>query len=141
MSLKKVMYTTKVTVTGGRDGQAVSEDGHLKLKLGKPKELGGEGGATNPEQLFGAGYAACFLSALKLNADKKKIALSQDASITAEVSLGLQGEGLGLAVILNVKLPGMNKAEAEQLVDLAHKTCPYSNATRGNIDVKLEVTT
>lgn len=142
MALSKVMYTTKVTVTGGRDGEAASEDGHLKVKLGMPKELGGMGGeATNPEQLFAAGYAACFLSALKLVAGKKKVALSHDASITAEVSLGQAGEGLGLAVTLNIRLPGMDRNEAKELVEAAHNTCPYFKATRNNIDVALAVMT
>ena len=142
MALSKIMYTTKVTVTGGRDGEAVSQDGHLNVKLGMPQELGGKGGeVTNPEQLFGAGYAACFLSALNLVAGKKKVSLGPDAAITADVSLGQAGEGLGLAVTLEIRLPGMDKAQAEELVELAHKTCPYSNATRGNIDVTLVVKT
>ena len=142
MALSKVLYTTSVTVTGGRDGQAVSDDGNLNVRMGMPKELGGPGGAvTNPEQLFAAGYAACFLSALKLVGSKKKIAFAKEPSITAQVSLGSLGEGLGLAVTLNVNLPGMDKTQADELVALAHKTCPYSNATRNNIDVTLAVTT
>ena len=142
MSLAKVLYATRVTVTGGRDGEAVSEDGHLKVKLGMPKEMGGAGGdATNPEQLFAAGFAACFLSAMKLIANKKKRAISDNPSITAEVAIGPVGDGLALGVTLNVKLPGMNDAQAHELVELAHKMCPYSNATRNNIDVKLNVST
>lgn len=142
MALSKIMYSTTVTVTGGRDGEAVSGDGNLKVKLGMPKEMGGAGGAaTNPEQLFAAGYAACFLSAMKMLAGKKKIAISPNPSIVAAVDLGATGEKLGLQVALTVKLPGMDKAEAEKLVELAHQTCPYSNATRGNIDVKLTVQT
>lgn len=140
MALDKVMYSTTVTVKGGREGEAASADGLLKLKLSKPKELGGPGGTgTNPEQLFGAGYAACFLSALELVSGKKKIALSREASIVADVSLGMNGQALGLAVTLNVRLPGMDKAQADELVALAHQTCPYSNATRNNIDVTLKV--
>jgi len=142
MSLSKILYATKVTVTGGRDGEAVSEDGNLKLKLGKPKEMGGSGGAvTNPEQLFAAGYAACFLSAMKLVADKKKIAISSTPSITAEVGIGPAGQGFGLAATLHVNLPGMDKAAARELMELAHQVCPYSNATRNNIEVKLDVRT
>ena len=142
MALSKILYTTKVTVTGGRDGQAVSEDGNLNVQMGMPKELGGAGGAkTNPEQLFAAGFAACFLSALNLVAGKKKIAFPKAPSITAEVSLGSLGEGLGLALALTVNMPGMDKAQAQELVELAHKTCPYSNATRNNIAVNLVVKT
>jgi Ohr subfamily peroxiredoxin len=136
------MYTTRVTVTGGRDGEAVSEDGNLRLKLDKPKEMGGAGDkASNPEQLFAAGYAACFLSAMKMLAGKKKIAISENPSIMAEVSLGLTGDKLGLQAALTVNLPGMDKAEAEKLVELAHQTCPYSHAVRGNMDVKLVILT
>lgn len=140
MTLDKVMYTTEVTVTGGRDGSAMSADGRLNVKLAKPKELGGAGGeGTNPEQLFAAGYAACFLSALQLVSGKKKIVLSHGAAIHSEVSLGQSGQALALAVTLNVKLPGMDKAVAEELVELAHQTCPYSNATRNNVVVTLTV--
>lgn len=140
MTLDKVLYTTEMTVTGGRDGGAVSADGKLTLKLAKPKELGGAGGdGTNPEQLFAAGYAACFLSALQLVSGKRKIALSHDASIRSVVSLGQSGQALALAVTLNVSLPGMDKKAAEELVALAHQTCPYSNATRNNINVTLTV--
>lgn len=142
MALSKVMYSTKVTVKGGRDGEALSEDGHLNVKLGMPKELGGQGGnVTNPEQLFGAGFAACFLGALKLVAGKKKIVIDKDPSILAEVSLGTLGQGLGLAVTLTVTLPGMDEKQAHELVEEAHKVCPYSNATRNNIDVTLVVKT
>lgn len=142
MALSKIMYSTRVKVTGGRDGEAVSEDGNLKVKLGMPKEMGGAGGnVSNPEQLFAAGYAACFLSAMKMLANKKKIAISENPSILAEIDLGTSGEKLGLQAALTVSLPGMDKAEAEKLVELAHQTCPYSNATRGNIDVKLVVLT
>ena len=140
MALSKIMYSTTVTVTGGRDGEAVSGDGNLKVKLGMPKEMGGAGGtATNPEQLFAAGYAACFLSAMKMLANKHKIAISKDPSIVAEVDLGTSGEKLGLQAALTVKLPGMDKAEAEALVEATHQVCPYSNATRGNVDVQLVI--
>ena len=111
------------------------------MKLAPPKEMGGKGGnGANPEQLFAAGYSACFLSALKLVAGKKKIAVSDDAALTAEVSIGPVGEGFGLAVKLTAHLPGMDKAQAEDLAAQAHKVCPYSNATRNNIDVQLAVT-
>lgn len=140
MALSKVLYSATVTVKGGRDGEAASDDGNLKVKLAMPKELGGAGGnATNPEQLFAAGYAACFLSALNLVAGKKKIALSKDASIKAVVSLGPVGERLGLEATLHVNLPGMDAKEAQALVEQAHQVCPYSNATRNNIDVHLDV--
>ncbi len=141
MTLDKIMYKTEVTVTGGRDGSAESADGHLQVKMAKPKELGGKGDGTNPEQLFAAGYAACFLSALELVSGKKKIHLNPGTSIKAEVSLGQSGQALGLAVVLHVNLPGIDKAQADELVQLAHQTCPYSNATRNNIDVKLDVST
>ncbi len=140
MTLDNVMYATEVTVTGGREGTAVSADGQLNLKLVSPKELGGKGeGGTNPEQLFAAGYAACFLGALKLVAGKKKIAVPEAVSIVADVALGRSGEKLGIAAKLHVKLPGMDKAQADELVELAHQTCPYSHATRNNIDVALSV--
>lgn len=140
MTLDKVLYTTEATVNGGREGSAASADGKLKIKLSKPKELGGPGGeGTNPEQLFAAGYAACFLSALGHVAREKKIPVPSDASIHSVVSLGKSGEALALAVTLNVRLPGMDKDAAKELVELAHHTCPYSNATRNNIDVALAV--
>ncbi len=139
MTLDTVMYTTVVNVKGGRDGEAASEDGLLNLKLASPKELGGKGGATNPEQLFAAGYAACFLGALGLVAGKKKVALPGNVSIRAEVRLGRSGEKLGIAAKLDVTIPGMDRAQAEALVELAHQTCPYSNATRNNVDVALSV--
>lgn len=142
MSLSKVLYTAKVKVTGGRDGEAVSDDGHLKVKLGTPKEMGGTGGdATNPEQLFAAGFAACFLSAMKMLAGKKKMPISDTPSITAEVGIGPVGQAFGLQAVLNVSLPGMEDNDAQALVDAAHQVCPYSNATRNNIEVKLLVST
>ena len=140
MSLSKIMYTARATAKGGREGEAASDDGHLRVRLGAPKEMGGKGGeVTNPEQLFAAGYAACFLSALKLVAGKQKIAVSDESAITAEVSIGPKGEGFGLAVKLLASLPGVDKAKAEELVATAHKVCPYSNATRNNITVDIEV--
>lgn len=140
MIIDNPMYSTKMRVTGGREGKASSPDGKLTLSLDKPKELGGPGGeGTNPEQLFAAGYAACFLSALQLVSSRKKILLSRDAAIDATVVLGKSGDALALAVTLDIRLPGMDMAAAKDLVDLAHHTCPYSNATRNNIEVKLAV--
>ncbi|MCC8189920.1 MAG: organic hydroperoxide resistance protein [Planctomycetes bacterium] len=141
MALDTVLYSTEVTVTGGRDGKAVSADGNLQVSLSMPKALGGPGGeGTNPEQLFAAGYAACFLSALKLVAGQRKVLLSREAAIRAETRLGKAGDDLQLAVTLAVSLPGMDKATAEELVAQAHRTCPYSRATRNNIDVTITVT-
>jgi Ohr subfamily peroxiredoxin len=138
----KILYTAHATATGGRTGEAKSSDGQLAVKLVTVKELGGPGGdGTNPEQLFAAGYSACFLSALKLVAGQQKKALPADASISADVGIGPQdsGVGFGLAVTLNVSIPGMDRAEAEKLVEATHQVCPYSNATRGNVDVKLNL--
>lgn len=136
----KILYTAHATSTGGRTGEAKSSDGQLAVKLVTVKELGGPGGnGTNPEQLFAAGYSACFLSALKLVSGQQKKALPADASISADVGIGPQdsGVGFGLAVTLNISIPGMDRAEAEKLVEATHQVCPYSNATRGNVDVKL----
>lgn len=135
MALSKIMYTAKVTAKGGREGEAVSNDGLLRVKMSAPKETGGT--ATNPEQLFAAGYAACFLSALNLVAGKKKIAVSEESTVTAEVSLGPLGEGFGLAVKLLVSVPGMDAGQVRELAEAAHKICPYSNATRNNVDVEI----
>lgn len=138
--LEKVLYRAQATATGGRDGRAVTSDGVLDVKLATPKELGGPGGAaTNPEQLFAAGYSACFLSALKLIAMRGKTPLSPEAAVTALVGFGPVGQGYGIAVDLTVSLPGMEHAAAEALVAKAHQVCPYSNATRGNIEVRLSV--
>lgn len=138
----KILYTAHATATGGRTGEAKSDDGHLAVKLVTVKELGGPGGdGTNPEQLFAAGYSACFLSALKLVAGQQKKALPAATSISADVGIGPQDSGVGfnLAVTLNVSIPGMDKAEASALVEATHHVCPYSNATRGNVDVKLVI--
>ncbi len=132
------LYSTRVQVTGGRNGRAHSEDGILSLSLATPKELGGAGGATNPEQLFAAGYAACFESALRLIARQSKVSLA-DAAITANVSLFPNGGGFKLGVELDVETKGLEAASAEALVAKAHEVCPYSNAVRGNVDVKLSV--
>jgi Ohr subfamily peroxiredoxin len=135
--IMKVLYTANVTSTGGRDGRATSDDGLLDVKLAPPKELGGVGGATNPEQLFAAGYTACFIGAMKFVGGRDKIAVPANVSVTANVSIGpREDEGFGLAVKLNVSLPGLDRAVAEDLVARAHKVCPYSHATKGNISVE-----
>ncbi|MGW0614317.1 organic hydroperoxide resistance protein [Streptomyces sp. NPDC002788] len=133
------LYTAVATATHGREGRAVSSDGVLDLALGMPQALGGNGQGTNPEQLFAAGYAACFGSALGLVGRQAEVDVS-DAAVTAEVSIGKQGEGFGLAVTLRVELPdSLDEATGRKLVEQAHQVCPYSNATRGNIDVDLVV--
>jgi osmotically inducible protein OsmC len=140
MSLEKVLYQATATANGGRDGRAVSSDGILDVKLTTPKELGGAGGeGTNPEQLFAAGYSACFLGAMKFVAASQKLALPADTSITGKVGIGPIPAGFGIEVDLAISLPGMDRAAAEALVQAAHKVCPYSNATRNNIDVRLSV--
>ncbi len=135
--LDKVLYTAKARTTGGRDGRSVSDDGLLDVKLSPPKAMGGAGNATNPEQLFAAGYSACFMSALKHVAGLKKLALPADASIDASVDLGSTPAGFGIAAKLMVHLPGLDQTVAQDLVNAAHQVCPYSNATRGNIEVEL----
>ena len=138
MSIEKVLYRATAKATGGRDGRAVSSDGVLDVKLTTPKELGGAGGdGTNPEQLFAAGYSACFLGAIKFVAGKEKIQLPQDVAIEGNVGIGQIPTGFGIEVELKISLPGMDKVAAKALVDKAHVVCPYSNATRGNIDVRL----
>ena len=138
MKLEKIVYTAHATSTGGRDGRAKSSDGVLDIKLAVPKEMGGgsEKG-TNPEQLFAAGYSACFIGAMKFVATQEKISFPADASITGNVGIGPIPNGFGIAVELQISLPGMDRAAAKTLVDKAHQVCPYSNATRGNIDVRL----
>ncbi|WP_394185290.1 organic hydroperoxide resistance protein [Pseudoalteromonas tetraodonis] len=138
--LQNVAYTAKATATGGREGVAKSDDGRLDVKLSTPKGLGGDDGqGTNPEQLFAAGYAACFIGALKFVAGSEKIALPSDTYINSEVSIGAIDAGFGIAVNLAVSLGDMDKAAAQALVEKAHQVCPYSNATRGNIEVELSV--
>lgn len=140
MSIEKVLYVAHAHVTGGREGRAVSSDNQLDVKLTPPRELGGAGGeGTNPEQLFAAGYAACFLGALKHVAGKEKVALPADTSIDGSVGIGAIATGFGIEAELKISLPGMDRHVAEDLVQKAHIVCPYSNATRGNIDVTLTI--
>jgi Ohr subfamily peroxiredoxin len=138
--IEKVLYRAEAKATGGREGEAKSSDGALTVKLSTPRELGGGGGSgTNPEQLFAAGYSACFLGAMKHVASMQKTPLPADTSITGKVGIGAIPQGFGIEVELHVLLPGMDKGEATALVEKAHQVCPYSNATRGNISVKLDV--
>jgi Ohr subfamily peroxiredoxin len=143
MAIEKAFYTAHATSTGGRTGTTESSDGVIKLALTTPKELGGPGGnGTNPEQLFASGYSACFIGAMKAVAAKQKIALTSEVSIKADVSIGaMVGKpgAFGIAVNMAISVPGMERAAAQKLVDDAHEVCPYSNATRGNIDVTLTV--
>ncbi|EKE69899.1 organic hydroperoxide resistance protein [Gallaecimonas xiamenensis] len=136
----QVLYKAIATSTGGRDGSAKSSDGVLDVKLSTPKELGGAGGdGTNPEQLFAAGYSACFIGALKFVGGQAKVAIPASTQIRAEVGIGQIPGGFGLDIDLFVTLPGLDQASAEALVEKAHQVCPYSNATRGNIEVRLHV--
>ncbi len=134
-----VKYKTTATATGGRDGTTATQDGSLNLKLSIPKELGGAGGpGNNPEQLFAAGYAACFIGAMKAVAPAQKLRVPNEASVTATVGIGPRSEGgFGITADLKISLPGLDRADAKRLVDAAHQVCPYSNATRGNVDVGL----
>ncbi len=138
-TLDKVIYTARATTTGGREGSSRSDDGLLDVKLSPPKAMGGAGTATNPEQLFAAGYSACFMGAMKHVASLKKIAVPAEATISAEVDIGPIPQGFGIAVRMTISLPGMDRAVAQDLVDTAHQVCPYSNATRGNIPVTLTI--
>jgi Ohr subfamily peroxiredoxin len=135
-TLDKVLYTAKTHTTGGRDGASRTSDGRLDVKLATP---GTAGVGTNPEQLFAAGWSACFMSAIGLVASQKKVALPADRAIDAEVDLGTNEGGFALRARLNVSLPGIDRAVAQDLVNAAHQTCPYSKATRGNIDVAINL--
>lgn len=138
--IENVLYRAQATATGGREGRAVSSDKVLDIQLSTPKELGGGGGpGTNPEQLFAAGYSACFLGAMKFVAGQKKQTLPSDTTVTGKVGIGVIPQGFGIEVDLAVSIPGMARADAEALVQAAHGVCPYSNATRGNIEVRLSV--
>ncbi|MDT7574660.1 MAG: lipoyl-dependent peroxiredoxin [Pseudonocardiales bacterium] len=136
-----VLYTAAALSTGdGRNGHVTSPDGFVDLDLATPKEMGGEGGASNPEELFAAGYAACFHSALKGVAKRQNLTITESA-VAAEVGLGRRDDGgFGLTVALHVELAGVDQATADELVAAAHQVCPYSNATRGNVDVALDAT-
>jgi Ohr subfamily peroxiredoxin len=140
--IMQVLYKTQATATGGRDGVSATKDGTLSVKLSTPKELGGDGGdGTNPEQLFAAGYSACFLGALKFVAAKEKVKIPDDATVSATVGIGPRddGTGFGIDVALAVKIPGLDRKQAEDLMAKAHIVCPYSEATRKNLDVRLSV--
>lgn len=134
-------YWAEASATGGRDGRAKVSDGSLEVKLSTPKELGGGGGdGNNPEQLFAAGYSACFIGAMKAAAAQGGSKVPQDAQVTTRVGIGPRSEGgFGLAVEMRVSLPGLDRAEAEKLVEKAHTICPYSNSIRGNVDIKTTV--
>jgi Ohr subfamily peroxiredoxin len=138
MSIEAI-YTAESTATGGgRDGHVKSSDGHLDLDTRPPKALGGSGDGTNPEQLFSAGYAACFLSALRLVAGKARVALPESTDVTVRIGIGRTAEGgFGLTGDIAASLPGLDQKDAEDLVEKAHQVCPYSNATRGNVDVAI----
>ena len=135
--VEKVIYKAHATSTGGRDGTSKTSDGSLDIKLTVPKEMGGAGGGVNPEQLFAAGYSACFLGAMKFVAGTQKVTLPADTSINATVGIGQIPAGFGIEVQMVVNVPGMDKAAAQALLDKAHQVCPYSNATRGNIEVSI----
>ena len=138
MSIQTIAYRAYAEATGGRDGRAISSDGALDVALSTPKELGGNGGqGTNPEQLFAAGYSACFIGAMKFVAGRDKFVLPTDASIEGVVGIGAITNGFGIEVELRISLPGMERESALTLIERAHVVCPYSNATRGNIDVTL----
>jgi Ohr subfamily peroxiredoxin len=141
MALEKVVYTAHATTVGGRgDGTVRSSDGMLDAKIAHPKEMGGNGQGTNPEQLFAAGYSACFLGAMKFVAGQQKLSLPRESSIAAEVDFGPRvGGGFGVGVRMAISVPGLDKAKVQELVDAAHQVCPYSNATRGNIDVAFTI--
>ena len=138
MSIEKILYTATATATGGREGRATSSDSVLDVQLSTPRELGGAGGdGTNPEQLFAAGYSACFLGALKFVAGKQKVALPASTNVTGKVGIGQIPTGFGIEAELTIAAPGIDRDTLQALVDQAHIVCPYSNATRGNIDVTL----
>jgi Ohr subfamily peroxiredoxin len=136
-----VLYSTQASAHGGRDGEAATADGSLKVKLSTPKELGGGGGpGNNPEQLFAAGYSACFLGAMKFVASQGGPKVPADAKVSATIGIGPRSEGgFGITAALEIALPGLPHDQAEALVHKAHEVCPYSNATRGNVDVALKV--
>lgn len=135
--VEKIVYQAHATSTGGRNGSTRSSDGLLDVMLAVPKEMGGAGGGVNPEQLFAAGYSACFIGAMQFVAGQEKVRLPPDTSIDATVGIGPIPAGFGIAVQMAVKVPGMDRAQAQTIIDKAHQVCPYSNATRGNIAVTI----
>ena len=139
----KVLYTARATATGGRNGMARSSDGALEVRLSPPKELGGAGNGTNPEQLFAAGYAACFIGAVKAVASgrtgRPRVALPGDVFVACDVGIGPVPTGYGIEVAMKVSIPGVERSQAEAIVAAAHQVCPYSNATRGNVNVVMTV--
>ena len=137
--LEKVLYTAKAHTTGGREGQSRSDDGLLEVKLAPPKEMGGKGDATNPEQLFAAGWSACFIGAIGIAAAQNKVRVPADLAVDTEVDLVQADGGYTLRARLNVSLPGLDPEVGRKLVDIAHQTCPYSKLTRGNIDVTINL--
>jgi Ohr subfamily peroxiredoxin len=140
MSIEKVLYRAQATSSGGREGTSRTSDGVLDLKLTTPKELGGAGGnGTNPEQLFAVGYSACFIGAMKFAAARDKIQLPKDLTVTADVGIGQVPTGFAIEVDMTVNAPGMDKAQLQDVVNKAHVVCPYSNATRNNIDVRFHL--
>lgn len=140
MPIENILYRAHADAMGGRDGRVMSSDKVLDMELSTPRELGGTGGSgSNPEQLFAAGYSACFIGAMKFVAARDKIALPTEVSVAGTVGIGAIPNGFGVEVDLKISLPGMDRAAAEALVEKAHIVCPYSNATRGNIDVRLTV--
>lgn len=140
MSIAQILYSAQATAMGGREGSAASSDGALQVQLSTPRELGGAGGTgTNPEQLFAAGYSACFLGALKFVAAREKVKLPEATRVTGTVGIGAIPTGFGIEVDLHISVPGLPTDQAQALVDQAHIVCPYSNATRNNIDVRLNL--
>lgn len=140
MKVQNVLYTAEAKSTGGRDGKTASSTGSFELNLTTPKELGGNGSlGANPEQLFAAGYSACFIGALKFVAASEKVKLPSEVEITARVGIGPIPAGFGIQAELNISIPGIDREQALHLIERAHQVCPYSNATRGNIDVKLNL--
>lgn len=137
LTLDKVLYTANVHTTGGRDGRSTSDDKLLDVPMTLPKGMGGQGSATNPEQLFAAGYSACFMGALRFHFGARKLAFPADGAIDAQVDVGPAGAGLALAVRMRISLPGVDRDTAQAIIDTAHQTCPYSRAVRGNVPVEL----
>ena len=135
--LEKILYTAHAHTTGGREGRSSTSDGLLRVTLTPPKEMGGSGTATNPEQLFAVGYSACFMGAMKHVASLKKIKIPDNASIDASVSIGPIPQGFGISVKMDISIPNLDRAIAQDIINEAHQVCPYSNATRDNIEVLL----